>query len=83
MTRNDQRERHRGLLAVWVAILAILLPVAYVLSVGPVVWLRQSGYVAPATCELVEMPYWPLAWLADDCKPIRDGLDWYIDLWHG
>lgn len=78
---SNATDRPRSSLAVWVAIVCIILPIAYVLSVGPVVWLRQSGYVAPAICEVIELPYWPLAWLRDHLGPAGDVLDWYVDLW--
>ena len=59
---------------VWVIVLA---PVLYVLSIGPaaaVVSRTGTGHDA------VSVVYYPLGWLHDN-TPLRDPLDWYLELW--
>jgi hypothetical protein len=77
---SDSETKPRSTLAVWL-IVACVLPVAYVLAIGPVIWIRECGYLQPATCELIELPFYPLAWLRDYFGPARVALDWYLDLW--
>jgi len=83
MVEPHQRYARRDALLVGLIIAAVWAPIIYVLSVGPFVWLHNRGYLAPAVAELIELPYYPLAWLADNCPPVRDLLDWYIELWQG
>ena len=58
-----------------------MLPVLYVLGVGPVAWsLARQGY-PQAQNDAMEAFYSPLITLHDNYAPIGDALDWYIDLW--
>jgi len=60
---------------VFVAIaLLVLLPVLYVLSVGPAVWLSSHDYVSTGPL------YYPLGWVSERCGPFRDALTWYMSL---
>ncbi len=63
--------------AVLVAIAVILLPLGYVLSLGPAIWLHQHGVLS----EYARVIYAPLEFLHDQCKPIGDALEWYAGLW--
>ena len=74
---HHQREPRRGSLAVWVAIVVIVLPVLYVLSLGPGVWLDNHGYLSDAA----DMIYWPLDKLYDQWQPAHAFFDWYVELW--
>jgi len=77
MTDTDQRKR--GPFVGCLAIAALLLPLAYFLSIGPVIWLSKKGYLSDS----VRVVYTPLVLLADICKPIHDALWWYVGLWGG
>jgi hypothetical protein len=55
--------------------LIILLPVSYVLSVGPVVWLANHDYISKEGSHYV-----PLQWACDHCQPLNTAVDWYISL---
>jgi len=70
-------DRRSSPLAVLVAAAILLLPVAYVLSVGPAVWLFDHGYLG----EWASVIYAPLVHLYENCKPVAAALDWYIQLW--
>ena len=66
----------------WVAIAAggvLLLPVIYLLSIGPAVWLSDRGLVS----DRVEFAYYPLIWLAERTEWFVASLRWYIELWRG
>ena len=65
-------------LALAVVALFILLPVLYVLSVGPAVYLARRDYVSR---EAVHAFYWPLAWLYDSWELIQPLLEWYLNWW--
>ena len=61
-----------GVVMLVVAILA-LLPILYVLSSGPVIWLTIHGY-AP------DVPlYAPLQWAGEHCEPFHKAFRWYLN----
>lgn len=74
---DDQHQQRGGLGAGCLAVGLVLALPGYVLSVGPVIWLRQRGYLPDA----VEYAFFPLAVLADYCKPISDAFEWYLEFW--
>jgi hypothetical protein len=76
MTDHD---RPRSSLAIWLIAAIVILPVVYVLSLGPAVRLfhgSNSPFIG-----LIAGFYSPLEWLARNCEPIGDVLGWYIGLW--
>lgn len=58
-----------------------LLPVLYVLSIGPAIWLAEAGYLQGTVIEVLEVVYAPLVWLAND-TPLGGPIEWYVDLWY-
>ena len=74
---DDQQKRGPGPFVGCLATALLIGLPAYVLSVGPFVWLVDHGYVPSA----VEVVYIPLGILANSCKPIREFFDWYLALW--
>ena len=65
----------------WPAVVLVgLLPVLYVLSSGPALWLveryARGSWVRRWTMNF----YLPLEWLADICPPFRDAISWYVCL---
>ena len=72
-------ERPRSSLAVWLIVAAVLLPVVYVLSIGPAMQLDGGGILS----DRFIWTYWPLLWLHAHCPPARNVLDWYVGLWVG
>jgi len=65
-------------LALVVLLIFMLLPMLYVLSVGPADYLVRSGNINGETVRTI---YWPLAWLYDSWEPIQPLFEWYLELW--
>jgi hypothetical protein len=71
-------ERARSPLAVWLVVAAIaLLPAAYALSTGPMIWLNQHGYMPDEAGAI----YAPMAILAKYSPATRKAFNWYLSLW--
>jgi hypothetical protein len=71
----EDQGRRGGLWIVWLFLALVI----YVLSVGPVAKLNQTGLV-PDSAEVL---YYPLR-VVCDCIPVFDRfIDWYLsDVWH-
>lgn len=59
------------------ALVILLVPIVYVLSVGPMFRLREDEVVGDSPWETI---YSPLAWLHDHTF-LEGPLDWYVELW--
>jgi hypothetical protein len=75
MSGNDQQPR--GPFVGCFAAAILLLPIAYVLSTGPLLVLVLKGFLAVETFELI---YWPLSKLYDHWQPAKGFFDWYLKL---
>jgi hypothetical protein len=65
-------------LTVFVALTALLLlPVLYILSIGPAAWLMQNGYLSLSAFDTCYTP----AAIAADIFDLRTWLGWYASLW--
>lgn len=71
-------ERRQGTLEIVLAIV-FLLPIAYVLSVGPVVKVAQL-LEADRFADSLKTFYAPLVYLHDR-TPLRQPLEWYVGAW--
>ena len=60
----------------------MLSPLAYVLSVGPFVWLFEQGYIDKTTYANLSLIYTPLRVLHDHFAPFKWLMDWYISWFH-
>jgi len=60
------------------AVALVVLPILYVLSSGPVIWLGVSGYVP---LKLVDAFYEPLIWASDRSEAVERTSSWYYRLW--
>lgn len=74
----DENKKRRPIAGMVIAVLILLLPVLYVGSIGPAVWLREHGAVSQNTILAV---YAPITWLNDNSTTFRDALQSYLDLW--
>lgn len=78
---TDEQKRKRSY---WPA-LVVMLPLFYVLSVGPavklIVALDLAGYDSEWLNEPLTMFYWPLAWGYDNNEMAEAFFDWYLELW--
>ena len=61
-------------------VIALLLPVFYVLSLGPAVYLAKATDEDPRLVQAIVVFYAPLQWLHDE-TPLREPLDAYVDFW--
>ena len=62
--------------------LLAVLPVIYVLSIGPVVaWCARQD-VSNERLESLNAFYWPLVALAQQSSWFADAIFWYMDLWY-
>lgn len=74
----DRPETPRKNSAAAVALIGILmLPLLYVLSLGPAVMIIDHTGCGEDFAEVV---YYPLIWLHEN-TPLRASLDWYVGLW--
>lgn len=74
-TQTTTTDTKRGLTP-WLT-LALLTPLLYVLSIGPV-----ARYYGPRpTPELVGAFYVPLEFAINRIRPLSDFMDWYLAIW--
>jgi hypothetical protein len=72
----EERDKKSGSGCFIMGAIAIMLPPLYVLSVGPFTWLVWQ---CPALVPFLNA-YRPLYFVAENCEPVMDALDWYINL---
>ena len=81
MTDNEN-DRPRSSLTVWLTVAVVLLPVVYVLSVGPIVgYVVANPNVSNQTKARIMFFYAPLAWLYDNSESAKAAFDWYFAFW--
>jgi hypothetical protein len=72
-----------GAAVVLVLVLVLLfLPLVYILSVGPAIWLHSSGAIGPTGTEILEAVYFPLEWSSRNVPLVGPLIMRYADLWH-
>jgi len=59
----------------------IVLVIVYVFSVGPMVWLVESGHISGNAFGSIAILYAPLNWLYYHISWVEYFFDWYIELW--
>ena len=77
MTERDEKRGGSGC-AIGLVLAVIVLPVLYVLGIGPAAWIATTY---PATDPFLTMIYSPLTNLAAYFSPLRSVLEWYANLW--
>ena len=60
--------------------LLIVLPILYILSIGPLIWLADRNYVSRETAQRIVVIYEPLQWPSSRCQPLKDFIGWYQSL---
>ena len=79
MTNNSERDQRKSSsLTVWLIAAVVMLPIAYVLSLGPAIWLYEHSVPLQP---YIAVCYWPIESLAMICEPLGKVLDWYVSLW--
>jgi hypothetical protein len=74
---DEQQSPKRGRFAGCLALVLLLGLPAYVLSIGPFVWLVDHGYVS----RYVGVIYAPLGLLVSYCEPVGQMFRWYLAWW--
>lgn len=80
----DDRPDKRGSGAVAIVLVAvlILLPILYVLSVGPVAWLDSNDSLNEPMHSVAVIVYFPLSWAVNNGVPIvGPALAAYVEWW--
>jgi hypothetical protein len=74
----ESDKKGSGLIAMLSLVGALLLPVLYVLSIGPMSALAFGNGAAPRWYFVL---YAPLLWICNYCDPFDSFLAWYVMLW--
>ena len=76
-------ERRRPSITSLVAFFLFILPMLYVLSIGPVVALVDAGYISRGgqLLEFLRVVYQPLQWCHDNVEWATPLFEWYFELW--
>lgn len=81
---SPDETKPRSSLAVWLIwLIAVLLaiPTAYVLSLGPVHWLNEHGYLNERTKAILIGFYGPLSTAVLEWPWLQRFLNWYMSFW--
>jgi hypothetical protein len=76
-SNGDNEKRERGPLLLILGAAVLFLPIVYVLSSGPAVWLMDHGYVS----DIIGLLYWPLHKLRLTFPLFKTVWEWYVELW--
>ena len=75
---SDKRRSRSG--PALVLVIVLLLPVLYVLSIGPAALVIQATGQNDELIAVVEVVYYPVMWLQEH-TPLADPIGWYVELW--
>jgi len=79
MTSTETKSRSSRLTVAIIAAV-VLVPIAYLLSIGPAAWLLGHDYIP----EDVFITYLePASFLARHCRPFHQAIEWYASLFTG
>jgi hypothetical protein len=78
MAGMDKRPQSRSNGTAAIAIGLLLLPILYMLSVGPAIWLCNRGAI---TRRQLFTAYAPIAWIEGRNETFDGALDFYVKLW--
>ena len=73
----EEQPRHNWLTA-HLCVAVMLSPLAYLLSVGPFVWLARHGCISKSAYVNISLIYQPLKILRDSSDIFRQAIDWYV-----
>ncbi len=77
MSESAEKEISRGPPFVACALLVLMsLPVLYVLSLGPAIWLVENQYLSTP---LAQWFYWPLELLGERSEFFTSCVRWYVE----
>jgi uncharacterized membrane protein len=80
---DDKPTKQGGGAAVVLVLVAILvlLPMLYVLSVGPIIWMVHSGFISDSSVSVLGEFYRPLEWVTNKVPVIGPAIDTYANWW--
>jgi hypothetical protein len=76
MSERDEKRGGAGC-AIGLVVAFVLLPLLYVLSVGPAILVAKA---IPSAEGFLQVIYWPLL-LLHEYEPAKTVLDWYVAFW--
>lgn len=68
-------------MAMVLVVVLVLLPVLYVLSVGPVARLADNGLIDQKWNTVLGTIYWPLDWTANNVPVVGPAIITYVEWW--
>ena len=74
----DKRRSRSG--PALVLVIVLLLPVLYVLSIGPATVVIVATGENDELIAVARTVYYPVIWLHDH-TPLADPIEWYVELW--
>jgi hypothetical protein len=78
MTDHNNKQG-RSVAGVVTLAVVLSLPVLYVLSIGPALWMQEHGFLNDS--DSVVRFYWPVSYLRMHCGIFDLICDWYMKLW--
>ena len=75
--KNDRKESGGGC-AVLVVVGLAMLPILYILGIGPAYWLTIHGFLSE---EIANGFYYPLNYLGERSQLFHDSVEWYLSFW--
>lgn len=64
-----------------IVVVLVLVPLIYVLSIGPLVWLAGTGRISKSWMPILETAYSPLQWTANNVPVAGPAIESYAELW--
>jgi hypothetical protein len=77
---DDNRFSRTKLVAGWTVAIIVVVPILYVLSIGPV-WAIDWWNHTQSSPAWIGAVYWPLVRLAEESDFAYQWLEWYLKLW--
>lgn len=59
----------------------MLLPVLYLASLGPAIWLAERGFISTDQNSAAAIAYHPLEIACENCELLAQGIEFYASLW--
>src|SRR5262245_24663217 len=73
--------RSSGAAAVVAVLILLFLPLLYVLSIGPAVWMHDRGMMSPTVTQCADTIYSPLEWASSKSSVSERIIMGYIEWW--
>jgi hypothetical protein len=74
----DDKPKGNGMAWGIVGAALLLVPLLYVLSIGPAAWLSSRGYLSDGATETI---YYPVILASEQFGWCQEVVNWYVDFW--